>query len=168
MPTEIKDYASISGVVVTFGLGVFNAWRARKIARTVDTLLLDDKRFGLLRAAIDTETLQIKTRTTVSNVRFRAKSKLSGLTAQGQIEVQRIIEESDKLVRECNESIQSSRTLQQTARSVLGATEPTFILLAKVNRLSGEMNGRHSQALNQQALTDDFVVASDNLLTIVK
>jgi len=164
MNIEIKDMASIAGVLVTFCLGIYNVWRTRKVANVVDSLLLDDRRYELLQTTIDIETLRTRMRTSLINLRYKIRAKMIVLSATSKNEVQKAIDQAEKMIDDLGKDIVSDRAFITSARESTAPTRPDHDLIQNVNALLGNMKARHSEALLQQATIDGLISDAENLL----
>lgn len=161
---ETKDIVSIFSVLVALVLGVYNVWRTRKVSYTVDSLLLDDKRFEVLKTAIDIQTLRTKERTIVEKSLYEMRALMIGLSPADKSEAQKSIDIMAKQRDDLNEDIATDIKIITQARELTAPTEPDAALIQKVNKLLGLTKERQSEALLQQAMTDEIISAAKNLI----
>jgi len=164
---ELRDVVSLAGALIALGalgLGVYNVWRTRKVAHVVDSLLLDDRRFEVLRTAIDIQSLRTRQETSVANLRYEMRTKIIVLSAAGKSEVQKLIDQADKRIEDLRKDIASDRNLVTEADGLTTVTRPEPALIQSLNAFLGRMKASHSRALLQQAEIDGFISDADNLL----
>ena len=160
---ETKDVIGIAGVVVALGLGVYNVLRTRQIARLLDWLFVNDKRFELLRTSIETETLLIRVRTSLERLHFKLIAKRSELSPVGREAVQKHIAQTEKAIADLEAMIVSHRQL--VTGDFTSPSKPTAKLIQTINELLNTTKNGYSQALCLQAEMDAHIAAAKDFLT---
>ncbi|MFN0141515.1 MAG: hypothetical protein ACKVQW_15695 [Pyrinomonadaceae bacterium] len=163
---ETKDVIAIAGVVAALGalgLGVYNVLRTRKIARLLDWLFVNDKRFELLRTSIETETLLIRVRTSLERMHFKLIAERSELSPVGREAVQKHIAQTEKAIGNLDAMIVSHRQL--VTDDLTSPSKPTPKLIQTINEVLNTTKNGYSQALCLQAEMDAHIAAAKDFLT---
>jgi hypothetical protein len=164
---ELHDIVSIVAAVIAFGaLGVsfYNARRTWRVARQVDSLVLDDRRFEALQRIIDTQTLRTKQQTSVASLRNRMRTKMTGLSDVDKDIVKPFVDHADTVIERLRNDVTADRSLVEQADALTAPTTPTPVLIQRVNAFLGMVKVRHSRALLEQADDDSFISGADDVL----
>jgi hypothetical protein len=120
--------AACAAVVSAYGVWVAReaAGLARIVDRRFQALELDERRFEILRTALVLEAQQIRLRTAVEDVQFRAKKVVIRLSLAAQREpITDMIATLEKEIVELNADINRTRDIVAEARGFTGRTLPT-------------------------------------------
>ena len=152
---EPKDIVSIVAAVIAFGalgVSIYNARRTLGVARQVDSLVLDDRRFEALQRIIDTQTLRTRQQTSVVSLRNRMVTKMTRLSAAGKHTVKPFVDSADTMIEGLRKEITEDRKLVAQAEALAApTTTPTPELVQRVNAFLWVVKVRHSKALLEQA-----------------
>jgi hypothetical protein len=165
---DIRELTSIVGVLVALALGVYNVVRTRLVARTVDTLLIQDKFFDTLRTAIDTQTLLTKEVTALRKQRQRLSLASRHLSTPKKHAVDECIAGINKTIEDIESEIVSAKAMVKEAGKLTAPEAPDRELVKKSNTLLGQVRVRHSNAVLGQATTDGLISDADDLLAAVQ
>ena len=86
------------------------------------------------------------------------------LSTTGRAEVQKVIDDADKLISELTKDITRDRDLVAESRELTEPTRPDPALIQGVNKLLGTIKARYSDARLQEATNDGFIVDAKNLV----
>ena len=99
----------------------------------IDSLLLDDRRFEVLRTAIDIQSLRTRQETSVVNLRYEIRTKTIVLSAAVKTELQKLIDRADKLIEDLRKDVASDRKRVTEVDGLTTATKPEPALIQSMN-----------------------------------
>jgi hypothetical protein len=165
---DIRVAVSIVAVLVALGLGVYNVLRTRAVARTIDTLLLQDKFFETLRTALETQTLRTKEDTALRKQRQRLRMASLQLDTPQKKPLDDCIAGMDKTIENLEVAIDSDKATVIDARKLTAPEFPDPEVVKKANDFLGRVRVRHSEAVLAQAMTDGIISDAEDLLAFAQ
>jgi hypothetical protein len=166
MPPETKDVLTVVIAFVALVVSAYSAWRSRHATQMVDNLGLDDRRFEIVREAMDQKAMLIRQRTALSGLRFKVQTAKASLppSAAGINDLDHLFNEVENAIRDQNSSIKATDDLIGEGQDVLGETEATPDLLRRVNELLGLMKNMSSNTGVLEANTEEILAEGDRLI----
>lgn len=167
MPSALEGLVSLISVLA-LGVSFYNVRRAREIARRVDSLQLDERRFEVLRTGLDLQAMQIRQRTTLSGLRFRAQIAKVGLPASASAASRENIDNSivgaGEGIAAVSESLKTTDKIVREARELTGRTSPTPDMIQETNAVLQRIKTLYTTALVEGAAYDELVAEGDHNL----